>query len=88
VSQDRFVEDGRGAVVSQCLSCKHLHADRAWTCDAVPAGIPDRIVANRGDHRRPWAGDHGIRFESRPDTTADYLRRLGAELDGLRAARP
>lgn len=55
----------------QCLSCRHWISplDRgdegeAQTCDAFPAGIPEAIWWNRSDHRAPYDGDHGIRWES------------------------
>jgi hypothetical protein len=37
------------------------------TCDAYPRGIPGKICSERHDHRFPFKGDHGIRFEPRPD---------------------
>jgi hypothetical protein len=36
-------------------------------CDAYPAGIPDPIINSEADHRLPYVGDQGIRFEQRPD---------------------
>lgn len=48
---------------SQCLSCAH------WTvsqekCEPFPDGIPKSIWLNRVDHRQPYPGDGGIRWES------------------------
>lgn len=58
-----------------CLSCKHLDRDNdeAFTCRAFPAGIPTPIVEGY-DHRKPFPGDGGIRFEratvdAAPETT-------------------
>lgn len=62
----------------QCLSCKHWVSplDRededaqkpepTQTCTAfpLPDGIPDEIWWNRADHRQPYDGDQGIRWES------------------------
>jgi hypothetical protein len=46
---------------SQCVYCRHLTAGRK--CAAFPDGIPDEIEYNWVDHREPYPGDHGIRFE-------------------------
>ena len=48
-----------------CVRCKHFRIDEKrnrLVCDAFPDGIPEEIL--RGyDHRKPYPGDHGIRFE-------------------------
>lgn len=47
----------------QCVHCKHALPYNK--CDAFPDGIPDEINKfNRHDHRKPFPGDNGIRFES------------------------
>jgi len=51
--------------VPMCLWCRHFHRDddaTALTCDAFPDRIPDAILKSTVDHRRPYLGDHGIRF--------------------------
>lgn len=48
--------------VAQCVRCKHLLSNAR--CAAFPEGIPADILENRHDHRRPYPGDNGIRFES------------------------
>jgi hypothetical protein len=53
-------------VVSQCQYCKHLagcEPGRGWTCSAFPDDVPDEVYYNRHDHRRPYPGDHGTRWE-------------------------
>ena len=56
-----------------CLQCRHLTTDRSgksdWTCNAFPTGIPEKILTARADHRKPYPGDHGIRFEQRESAT-------------------
>ncbi len=51
-----------------CVTCKHWHQDNteAMTCDAFPNGIPMPIILNAADHRKPYPGDHGIRYEPLP----------------------
>ena len=44
-----------------CVSCRHFKSD--WTCKAFPDEIPRDIVFEHFDHRKPYPGDRGIRFE-------------------------
>jgi hypothetical protein len=50
-----------------CLACAHFHEwdEHRFTCDAFPIGIPDEIVYGGYNHKKPFAGDHGIRFRPR-----------------------
>ena len=60
----------------QCLACRHLHKPGVSTCAAFPKGIPKKILANDGDHRKPWPGDGGVRFEQDPSsklTISDFF---------------
>jgi len=50
----------------QCLCCKHFRfgsPERVSRCAAYPDGIPDAIFFDRVTHTKPYAGDHGIRYE-------------------------
>lgn len=49
-----------------CYGCKHFNRGKrgSLTCTAFPERIPHEIVMNQHDHRKPYPGDNGIRFES------------------------
>jgi hypothetical protein len=60
-----------------CLGCRRLRwlLDREplrETCAAYPRGIPAAIVANEADHREPYEGDGGLRFEPEDKAAAEY----------------
>ncbi len=54
-------------VFPQCFECKNLLEHRADVigpvCKAFPNGIPQKILFNLHDHKKPYPGDGGIRFE-------------------------
>jgi hypothetical protein len=51
-------------ISEQCATCQHWTA--GLSCQAFPAGIPAAILEGRHDHRRPFEGDRGIRYELAP----------------------
>ena len=64
----------------QCFDCKHLFLGKdnpGMKCSAFPDGIPIEIRKNRHDHRQPYQGDHGIRFE--PSESAIRLGLISPE---------
>ena len=64
-----------------CFSCLHWHLNEERTCNAFPRGIPEVIWVGENDHKAPFIGDRGIRFEEltpqqreeRRDPIADAL---------------
>lgn len=46
-----------------CMYCKHLRLEPWRTCAAFADRIPDAIWTGENDHREPWPGDGGVRFE-------------------------
>lgn len=50
--------------VTPCVFCRRFRAKTyPASCEAYPDGIPEAILEGRVDHRKPFQGDHGIRFE-------------------------
>ena len=49
-----------------CNNCTHLAkgpVSNEITCAAFPQRIPVEILLNRHDHRIPFPGDHGMRYD-------------------------
>lgn len=86
-SPNRFTIDPDGVTVSQCLLCIHYAGGPfGAVCKAFPSALPVEILGNEFDHRRPFVGDDGVRFEPRPDARPGLLARVLAELDALRTS--
>jgi hypothetical protein len=66
-----ILDESRYLVSPMCDECRHRDLDRDYVCAAFPQGIPLEIWNGRCDHRSPYPGDNGIRFE--PMTLADRL---------------
>ena len=67
-----------------CGGCKNLNreSDRPLAnprCDAFPNGIPTPILLSQADHRKPYEGDKGIRFEPEDKPAAQYAERMFSE---------
>jgi hypothetical protein len=61
-----------------CIFCRHLK-DGQVRCEAFSAGIPDDILFALRDHREPYAGDGGIRFELKPGEEASFEEWIALE---------
>lgn len=53
--------------VPQCHHCRRLDTKKTvnlikYYCEAYPKGVPDEIILNNVDHRKPFKGDNGILF--------------------------
>jgi hypothetical protein len=73
------------SIEADCHMCRHLIRSGMMRCAAYPDGIPWEIQAGEVDHRQPWAGDHGVRYE--PLTPEEFHVRaaeLRAEAARLR----
>jgi hypothetical protein len=64
-----------------CLWCTHFKD--GFTCDAFPDGIPDEILFQFVDHRKPVVGDNGIRFESNGKPPVEQILQTYDEMDGV-----
>ena len=49
------------STVLQCQLCRHYWGQ--GRCDAFPEAVPHEIIRGEHDHREPYKGDNGIRFE-------------------------
>jgi DNA topoisomerase I len=55
-------------LVPICFTCRRfvgIASTDGFVCDAYPERIPTAILASVVDHRRPFEGDHGLRYEAR-----------------------
>lgn len=52
------------------MACALLQRDErgfVTGCKAFPGGVPEEIMVGGFDHRNPYPGDGGVRFDLDPD---------------------
>lgn len=60
-----------------CIGCKRFREEPTrLVCDAFPDGIPEDILVSRADHRQPFEGDRGLRFDPVDAIAAAYATTL------------
>ncbi|MCJ7639935.1 MAG: hypothetical protein MUO70_08715 [Euryarchaeota archaeon] len=60
--------------ISMCLVCKYYR--KAQRCEAFPLRIPQPILIGKYDHRKPYKGDHGIKFQPKEGVSNDELETI------------
>ena len=59
----------------QCATCRHFYRANFGGnyCDAFPKspGIPAAIITGEHDHREPFPGDNGVRYQPIPEAVND-----------------
>src|SRR4051812_19354026 len=63
-----------------CVACQRLRRPvrGRLACAAFPDGIPAPLLEAAADHREPYPGDHGIRFEPDWGAPASVLTLVAA----------
>ena len=72
-----------------CGGCRHLTSPdlRDPTCTAFPAGVPWDILLSKADHRQPFPGDGGSRFDPTDDRAAAYAESMFEPVHRIRRRR-
>jgi hypothetical protein len=60
--EGKFTAMGCEFIVTQCDTCKYK-IPGTFRCTAFPDRIPAEIILGTHDHRLPYPGDHGFRWE-------------------------
>lgn len=83
-TKDKFTSHVGEMVFSQCTYCRHRSRGFLMVCPAFPGQIPEEILLNKFDHRRPHPDEiDPVRFEPRPEIPAAHMTQLFRELDAL-----
>jgi hypothetical protein len=81
----KFTWSAGDVAMTQCVYCRHLVTGAFGAgCRAFPGGIPQEIVANDFDHRRPHPDEvEPVHFEPRHSLDPISLQTLVMSLDGV-----
>lgn len=63
---DKFIAEQNQIAVPPCNNCKNYDREnnKEITCRAfTPDRIPEVILQGKNDHKKPFPGDNGIRFD-------------------------
>ncbi len=64
-------------IATMCFKCKHFDRQSNGIkplCTAFPEGIPSAIFTEGFDHRKPYDGDNGIRFEAKSEAGEEIVK--------------
>lgn len=72
---DKFAWAEGDLLLTQCVFCSRKKRGEN-VCDAFPDGIPDEILRNDADHRKPFKGDRGVRFNPKNEKAKREIKRI------------
>jgi len=73
----------RSPYPAYCMLCRHFTDPAAWSCSAF-SKIPKDIWEGGTDHREPYEGDGGFRFEPDENVAEEAVEIAFDELDDMK----
>ncbi len=80
-----FSGDADTAFASYCGVCKHWRGN--GRCAAFPRGVPEKILTCETDHRYPFPGDGGLRYDGPEEEISEMLARAARFRESVRRFR-
>lgn len=59
-------------ICNGCTRFRRRDGGYGFRCDAFPDGIPEAILTSDRDHRKPYRGDGGLRFDPVDDAAVTF----------------